>query len=519
MILSAAILFILVIAYWIGYRGMSRSIGDSHLRRVLRKRVYGFALALAVVVSFTVMMFFKVFNAEFNTEHLLVMTSVIVVVLAMFSVLRMPTSVVTALWGVLLAVYSVQGRVANYPWLAVLLSVIVLPMFGVGMTWLFTHVFNRHVYQRKGHMLHNLVFTKRLAIVGVFLTAVTLAVNSALIFNVLLSDVITDLSEPYRLAAMVATVLVCAIGVATWKPHEQVQMHAMPQGLPALYSFAVTLLVANVLSLTLMLLMFPVILAANQLKAGNDMLQRGNTTRPLIKLLSIIVLTPLVAFALCAAMMTWVKSVLFTIVLTLFMLLTCLMLHLYFNQYKKHQRARQDLRDELEHKNVVGDEMNRNDMAAVTSQFDVMSKEIDLKQKELINLSLFIKQQRQYLEELSDRLNSISRENDPATMSEKIGVEAVRLREAIKLTDEMDQFYTQVEDMHKNFVSRLQMRCSNLSEREKRLAILLRLGFSSKEIAQLMNVAPKSVEINRYRFRRKLKLDHGVNMVQYLQLL
>ena len=140
-------------------------------------------------------------------------------------------------------------------------------------------------------------------------------------------------------------------------------------------------------------------------------------------------------------------------------------------------------------------------------------------QKELINLSLYIKQQRQYLEELSSRLINAVKNDEPTVMREKVRVLASELNENIKLNHEMDQFYTQIEEVHKNFVSRLMMRCPNLSEREKRLAILLRLGFSSKEIAHLMNVEPKSVEVNRYRFRRKLKVDRSVNIVQYLQLL
>ena len=63
------------------------------------------------------------------------------------------------------------------------------------------------------------------------------------------------------------------------------------------------------------------------------------------------------------------------------------------------------------------------------------------------------------------------------------------------------------------------MRCPNLSERERRLAILLRLGFSSKEIASIVNLETKSIEINRYRLRKKLQLDRGENLVSYLQML
>ena len=63
------------------------------------------------------------------------------------------------------------------------------------------------------------------------------------------------------------------------------------------------------------------------------------------------------------------------------------------------------------------------------------------------------------------------------------------------------------------------MRCPNLSKRECRLAVLLRLGFSSKEIANMVNLETKSVEINRYRLRKKLRLDRSENLVNYLKLL
>ena len=64
---------------------------------------------------------------------------------------------------------------------------------------------------------------------------------------------------------------------------------------------------------------------------------------------------------------------------------------------------------------------------------------------------------------------------------------------------------------------RLAERFPDLTEQEKRLVTLLRLGFSSKYISSLMNVSPKSVEIGRYRLRRKLKLTKGDNLVNFLK--
>ena len=120
---------------------------------------------------------------------------------------------------------------------------------------------------------------------------------------------------------------------------------------------------------------------------------------------------------------------------------------------------------------------------------------------------------------MSKRLIEGARMENVEEMRKVVTQQANELRDNIRLSDEMDHFFTQVDEMHKNFVGRLMMRCPGISEREKRLAILLRLGYSSKEIGSLMNIETKSVEIGRYRLRKKLNMDRSENIVQYLQLL
>ncbi|MFN3554976.1 MAG: LuxR C-terminal-related transcriptional regulator [Bacteroidales bacterium] len=47
--------------------------------------------------------------------------------------------------------------------------------------------------------------------------------------------------------------------------------------------------------------------------------------------------------------------------------------------------------------------------------------------------------------------------------------------------------------------------------------MLVRLNLSSKEIATLMNISPKSVEIARYRLRKKLGLRERESMGDLLK--
>jgi DNA-binding CsgD family transcriptional regulator len=44
----------------------------------------------------------------------------------------------------------------------------------------------------------------------------------------------------------------------------------------------------------------------------------------------------------------------------------------------------------------------------------------------------------------------------------------------------------------------------------------LRLNLSSKEIAPLLNISVRSVEVKRYRLRKKMDLAHESNLADYI---
>lgn len=87
----------------------------------------------------------------------------------------------------------------------------------------------------------------------------------------------------------------------------------------------------------------------------------------------------------------------------------------------------------------------------------------------------------------------------------------------MSFSDEIEQIYQQAEQVNDEFPNRLTTVSPNLSPQEKKLALLLRVGFSSKEIAPLLNISPKSVEIARYRLRKKLDLKKEENLTQFIK--
>ena len=94
---------------------------------------------------------------------------------------------------------------------------------------------------------------------------------------------------------------------------------------------------------------------------------------------------------------------------------------------------------------------------------------------------------------------------------------AIRQRLSYDRDVDSQYFYAQAEYLHEDFNAKLSENFPDLTPQERRLATLLRLGFSSKYIATLMNITSKSVEISRYRLRQKLGLSRGDNLVNFIK--
>jgi DNA-binding CsgD family transcriptional regulator len=67
-----------------------------------------------------------------------------------------------------------------------------------------------------------------------------------------------------------------------------------------------------------------------------------------------------------------------------------------------------------------------------------------------------------------------------------------------------------------DFLKKVKQAHSSLTPNDLRLCAYLRLNLSSKEIAPLLNISVRSVEIKRYRLRKKMDLPHEQGLVEYI---
>lgn len=71
----------------------------------------------------------------------------------------------------------------------------------------------------------------------------------------------------------------------------------------------------------------------------------------------------------------------------------------------------------------------------------------------------------------------------------------------------------------KDFLKKVKQVHPSLTHNDLRLCAYLRLNLSSKEIAPLLNISSRSVEIKRYRLRKKMELQHKQSLVDYIMTL
>lgn len=148
---------------------------------------------------------------------------------------------------------------------------------------------------------------------------------------------------------------------------------------------------------------------------------------------------------------------------------------------------------------------------------EALRSEMSYKNKELANATLHLIQKNKTLTSLKTDLSKLLR-NVPAENNEKQLINNLlkKVNKDLRNEKSWELFNNYFDEVHQDFINRLKEQYSDLSPKELRLCAYLRMNISSKEIAPLMNISVRGVEISRYRLRKKLKLDHNTNLTEFI---
>jgi DNA-binding CsgD family transcriptional regulator len=136
--------------------------------------------------------------------------------------------------------------------------------------------------------------------------------------------------------------------------------------------------------------------------------------------------------------------------------------------------------------------------------------------KELVNQTMSIIQKNKFLVKLKEELHQSMKNTSDAQLKTKLSALNKRINREIDNKQQNQIFETYFDEVHEDFFQRLKQEFPNLSPRETRLCAYIRMNLTSKEIAALLNITDRGVEIARYRLRKKLDLAREINLSTFL---
>ncbi len=142
---------------------------------------------------------------------------------------------------------------------------------------------------------------------------------------------------------------------------------------------------------------------------------------------------------------------------------------------------------------------------------------LNYKNKELTTMALNLIEKNNFLELLKAKIEEIKLETNDLAIIKKLNNLYLLISQNQNLENDREAFQMHVDELNKDFFYKLNSLYPDLTKNEKRLCVYLRLNMSSKEIAALTNISPKSVEMNRYRLRKKMNLGPDEKLDKVLQ--
>ncbi|MCP3928254.1 MAG: hypothetical protein GY705_04045 [Bacteroidetes bacterium] len=146
-----------------------------------------------------------------------------------------------------------------------------------------------------------------------------------------------------------------------------------------------------------------------------------------------------------------------------------------------------------------------------------MEEELKFKKKELMTMALNLIEKNDFIDLLKEEIEALQGLSKNPALLKRFNNLYLHITHKQSLDEDREAFHLQVDELSKDFFFKLNQKFPMLTKNERRLCVYLRLNMSSKEIATLMNISTKSVEMGRYRLRKKLSLPHEKQLSKFLQ--
>lgn len=166
-------------------------------------------------------------------------------------------------------------------------------------------------------------------------------------------------------------------------------------------------------------------------------------------------------------------------------------------------------------------EKEKRERELVTLRNSQLEQELQHKAMEMADSTMHLINKNDILKAIDEQMEQLAecvrQDESKVSVTKKIS----EIRHNIKRNQSDDDMWDKLSQnfnlVHNQFIDKLVARFPILKNSDVKLCVYLKMGLSNKEIASLMNTEVRSVETARYRLRKKLNMNTGDNMFEFLQ--
>jgi DNA-binding CsgD family transcriptional regulator len=199
-----------------------------------------------------------------------------------------------------------------------------------------------------------------------------------------------------------------------------------------------------------------------------------------------------------------------TLAIFVYLILSLVLIRFIHKTYKNYyQKQKEKLIEEnnllLEIKEL------ENEQQLMRIRNEQLSQDVDTKSRELAVSTMSLNSKNELLAFIKEDLKKTT---DDGNRSIKSVISTINKN--ITEDDTWNVFKEAFDNADKDFLKKIKLAHPLLTPNDLRLCAYLRLNLSSKEVAPLLNISVRSVEIKRYRLRKKMELSHEQGLVEYI---
>lgn len=188
----------------------------------------------------------------------------------------------------------------------------------------------------------------------------------------------------------------------------------------------------------------------------------------------------------------------------------------WLNYYQRQKLKLQELKFEREQQQLQllhQLELEKSEKEIIQLQNEKLVNEVMFKNRELADTNLHLVERSEALHKVQIELQKLYKKSGE---NHDIKKTLQLLHEIEKNNSNWENFATHFDEVNNNFLNKLKSKYPKLTNNDLKVCAYLQLNLSSKEIAQMMNISVRGVEISRYRLRKKLELPSEKSLIDFL---